>query len=287
MLSNKVREIMTTELTTAPASTTIQEVMEKLVMEHVDAVLLTENGILTGIFTERHVLKYVTNFGLNPKATTVSCVMTSPIRSVTEQTSIVEALGEMLQRRIRHLLVRAEDNDRIVGIISMRLILQMVVEIGHCVNETQTVGEIISPDPISVDQATAVSDALELMNQKDTGAVVITCGKRPAGIFTERDLLQRVVLREKEPRQLRIEEVMISPVITMPRTTAVGKVLDEMQRRSIRNMPVCGDGGELVGLVSMSEIIQYAQVLDTDDAVRRAWKEVQEFYDSQDIYTPG
>jgi hypothetical protein len=67
----------------------------------------------------------------------------------------------------------------------------------------------------------------------------------------------------------------------------VGKVLDEMHQRHIRNMPVSGERGcGLAGLVSMPEIIQYARALDIDDAVRRSWKEIQEFYDSQDIYTP-
>jgi len=47
------------------------------------------------------------------------------------------------------------------------------------------------------------------------------------------------------------------------------------------------DDGKLAGLLSMPEILQYARALDIDDAVRHAWKEIQEFYDSLDIYTPG
>jgi CBS domain-containing protein len=287
MLSNKVREIMSKELTTAPASSTVEEVMEKLVAESVDAVLLTENSIPAGIFTERHVLKYVAGAPSDKRTAPVAGIMTSPIRAVSEETPIVEALGEMFQRRIRHLLVWAEEQQKVVGVISMRRILRMVVEIGHGVNETRTVGEIMAPDPLSVDQATMVADAIELMNRRDSGAVVVNSAAGPVGIFTEHDVLRRVVLPDKDPRRLRISEVMTAPVITAPKSALVGNVLDEMHRRNIRNMPVRDDDGKLAGLLSMPEILQYARALDIDDAVRRAWKEIQEFYDSLDIYTPG
>jgi hypothetical protein len=50
---------------------------------------------------------------------------------------------------------------------------------------------------------------------------------------------------------------------------------------------VSGSAGEIVGLVSMPDILQYAQAFDIDEQVRRTWKEVAEFRDSEDQYTPG
>lgn len=287
MLSNKVREIMSPDFVTAPASSTVKEVMEKLVGAGVDAVLLTEDGVPAGIFTERHVLRHVAGAPTEKKFAPVATVMTSPVRAVSEETPIVEALGEMFQRRIRHLLVRAEDTQKVVGLVSMRRILRMAVEIGHGVNETKTVGEIMAPDPLSVDPATTAAAAIELMNQRDSGAVVIVSAARPAGIFTEHDVLRRVVLADKDPRRTAVGEVMSAPVVAVAKSALIGSVLDEMHRRNIRNMPVCDDDGRLAGLVSMPEILQYARALDIDDAVRRSWKEIQEFYDSLDIYTPG
>jgi hypothetical protein len=52
-------------------------------------------------------------------------------------------------------------------------------------------------------------------------------------------------------------------------------------------MPVSGTGGEVVGLLSMPEILQYATAFNIDEQVRRTWKEVAEFMDSEDQYTPG
>jgi signal-transduction protein with cAMP-binding, CBS, and nucleotidyltransferase domain len=73
----------------------------------------------------------------------------------------------------------------------------------------------------------------------------------------------------------------------MPRSALVGDVLAEMYRQDIRNMPVSGTGGEVVGLLSMPEILQYATAFNIDEQVRRTWKEVAEFMDSEDQYTPG
>ena len=69
-------------------------------------VILTDNAIPVGIFTERQALKRVANNDLAPKTSSVKDVMTSPLCAVGDKTHIVEVLGEMIRRKIRHLLVR-------------------------------------------------------------------------------------------------------------------------------------------------------------------------------------
>jgi CBS domain-containing protein len=73
----------------------------------------------------------------------------------------------------------------------------------------------------------------------------------------------------------------------MPDTALIGDALAEMYRRDIRNMPVRGRDDKLVGLVSMSDVLQYARAFDIDEKVRRTWKEVAEYLDNEDQYTPG
>ena len=52
-------------------------------------------------------------------------------------------------------------------------------------------------------------------------------------------------------------------------------------------MPVKDEHEEITGLVSMPEILQFARALNIDEQVRRTWKEVAEFLDTEDQYTPG
>lgn len=286
MLSNKVSEIMTTTLTTAPVSATIFEVIEMMVAQDVGRVILTDADVPVGIFTEKDVLKRVVTAALNPRTTTIQSVMTSPVRAVIEETHIVDAFARMYRGKYRHLLVRGR-RGKIIGIVSMRRILNLAVELGQSGSESRTIADIVVTQPVFVADSTTVKDAVDLMNQRGLTAVIVTKDRVPAGIFTERDLLKRVAAREVDLKVTAIKQVMTTPIIQMPRTALVGDVLAEMSRRDIRNMPVSDSEGQLVGLLSMPEILQYATAFNIDEQVRRTWKEVAEVMDSEDQYTPG
>lgn len=286
MLSNKVSEIMTTELVSASASSTVHEVIEQMVARDVGRIVIIRDDLPVGIFTERHVLKHVANNKLDAERTPVEKVMTSPFRSMAADAHIVDALGEMINGKIRHLQVLGV-RDNIVGIVSMRRILEIAVEFGHGLSEAKTIGNIISQAPLSMDESESVWDAVERMNEREVGAVVATSALKPVGIFTERDVLNRVVAQQLDGRKTLLKEVMTAPLITMPITALVGDVLDHMYRRDIRNMPIIGEWDQLTGLVSMQDVLQYARAFDIDEEVRRTWKEIQNFYVSQYDFTPG
>ena len=286
MLSNKVSEIMTTNLTKAPVSSTIFEVMEMMVAEDVGRVIITDDDIPVGIFTEKDVLKRVVNAAVDARKTAIKKVMTAPARAVREEIHIVDAFGKMYRGKYRHLLVRGR-RGKIVGIVSMRRILNLAVELGQGLSETKTLAEIATPAIVLIDQSATVYETVDLMNTKSVSAVIVTAAGKPSGIFTERDVLKRVATKEINVRQTPIKQVMTALVITMLRSALVGDVLVEMSRRDIRNMPVSGDDGELTGIVSMPEILQYARAFNVDEQVRRTWKEVAEYLDTEDQYTPG
>jgi CBS domain-containing protein len=148
-------------------------------------------------------------------------------------------------------------------------------------------GDIAAAAVETVDQTATVHQAIDLMDKKNVTAVVVTAAGKPAGIFTERDVLKRVAAKEIAAKRTTVQQVMTAPIITMPQTALVGGVLAEMYRRDIRNMPVSNDSGDLVGLVSMPEILQYARAFNVDEQVRKTWKEVAEYLDTEDQYTPG
>jgi signal-transduction protein with cAMP-binding, CBS, and nucleotidyltransferase domain len=285
MLSNKVSEIMTTHLITAPASTSVFQVMQIMEAEDVGRIIITDEEVPIGIFTEKDVLKRVVNAGIDARRSEIRSVMTTPVRAVREETHIIEAFGKMYRGKYRHLLVRGR-RGKIIGIVSMRRILNIAVELGQGLSETTTLGDIAAGAIVSVNEQATVRETIDLMDKKNVTAVIIM-GAKPVGIFTERDVLKRVAIKEIPLQQTRIIEVMTAPIVTMPRTVLVGDVLAEMYRRDIRNMPVGGDGGVLTGLVSMPEILQYARAFNVDEQVRRSWKEVAEYLDSEDQYTPG
>lgn len=286
MLSNQVKEIMTTQLTSARITETISRVVDIMVTADIGRVIITDADVPVGLFTEKDVLKRVANKGIDLQQTSIREVMTSPIQAVAEETHILEALGRMYQGNFRHLLVRGR-RGTIVGIVSMRRILKIAVELGQGLSETRTVGEIMSGQVLTVDEQRSIAESTELMMNKNSSAVVVTQEQRPKGIFTERDLLKRVINKVPDITKTPVREVMTAPLISMPRTTHIGDVLAEMYRRDIRNMPVKDDREELLGIVSMPDVLHYARAFNIDENVRQSWKEVANFWQSEDHYTPG
>jgi two-component system NtrC family sensor kinase len=286
MLSNKVSEIMTTNLTQAAVTASIVEVLEKMVAEDVGRIMITDDDVPVGIFTEKDVLRRVINANVDIRKTDIKSVMTSPVRAVREETHIIDAFSRMYRSKYRHLLVRGR-RGKIIGIVSMRRILNVAVELGQGMSETRTLGDIALSSIVSVEGAASIHETIALMIKHGSGAVIVTAQNQPVGIFTERDVLKRVATKELNLTKIPIEQVMTAPLIAMPRSALVGDVLAEMYRRDIRNMPVSGDPGKLLGLVAMPEILQYARAFNIDEQVRRSWQEVAEFLDTEDQYTPG
>ena len=286
MLSNKVSEIMTTNLTTTPIATPIFEVMERMAAEDVGRIIATDNEVPVGIFTERDILRRVINTDIDAKNTSIKEVMTSPIRAVGQETHIVEAFGKMFKGKYRHLMVRGK-RGRIVGIVSMRRILKLAVELGQGMSETTTLGSLTTSGINTIEQSLSVYETINLMVKKGASAVVVADGDNAVGIFTERDVLKRVATKGIDTQKIAVKEVMTAPLVTMPSTALIGDALSEMYRRDIRNMPVRGENEKLIGLLSMSDILQYARAFDIDEKVRRTWKEVAEYLDNDDQYTPG
>ena len=286
MLSNKVSEIMTTHVTTAPASASVFDVLETMVAADVGRIMITDNEVPVGVFTEKDVVNRVVHAGVDARNTAINKVMTTPVRAVREETHIIDALGRMYRGKYRHLLVRGR-RGKIIGIVSMRRILNLAVELGQGLKETRTVGDIAAGAIVFVEASASVQEAVQIMEKKNVTAVVVKTDGKPQGIFTERDVLKRVAAKELPAKATPVKQLMTEPIITMPQTALVGDVLAEMYRRDIRNMPVKADGGDLVGLVSMPEILQYARAFNVDEQVRRSWKEVAELLDTEDQYTPG
>lgn len=286
MLSNKVREIMTPEIITADASSTIFDVMQVMAAKNVGRVVITDKQTPRGMFTEHDVLKRVINKKLDPKKTSIQKVMSSPIRAVREETHIVEALGKMYKSRFRHLLVRGEKG-AVVGIVSMRRILKLAVESGHGLPETQTIGSIMSGNLTTVDGGQSIYETIEVMIKKDANCVIISIQGEPKGIFTERDVLTRVAVKNVDTKKTLIKEVMTADLITTADSALIGEVLAEMYQRGFRNMPIRSERGKLVGIVSMRDVLKYAKALDVDENVRKTWKEIEEFWESEEQYTPG
>ena len=99
-----------------------------------------------------------------------------------------------------------------------------------------------------------VLEATRKMNEHKVGCLVVTDGTRVVGIFTERDVLSRVVVAQQLPDRVRVGDVMTRDVICCSPETDLDEISAIMKTRRVRHVPICGDNGTLHGLVSIGDI---------------------------------
>jgi len=99
------------------ATLTIFEAVAEMNRHRIGSIVILENGRLTGIFTERDVLRRVVGDGLDPKIMRVADVMTSDLITITPDTTVEETMILFAEKRCRHLPVVAAG--RLVGLISI------------------------------------------------------------------------------------------------------------------------------------------------------------------------
>jgi len=109
-------------------------------------------------------------------------------------------------------------------------------------------------DIATVDRKSTVLDAAKTMNQRRIGAVVVTDGDRVIGIFTERDILNRVVAAGKDPKITPVGEVMTSPMACCRRDSHMAECKTVMSQKRIRHLPVVEEG-KLYGMISAGDIL--------------------------------
>ena len=107
----------------------------------------------------------------------------------------------------------------------------------------------------SVPSDVTVCEAVQEMNRDKVGAVVVLEDGKLAGIFTERDVLVRVVAAGLNPKKTPIEKVMTRDPVTVESTTTVDQVMTLFTDKRFRHLPVV-DQGKLVGLVSSGDILR-------------------------------
>lgn len=112
-------------------------------------------------------------------------------------------------------------------------------------------------DVVSVAPRTPVRDAVELLASRRIGAVLVADEQRPAGILSERDVIYCLRSDGAAILDWPVERVMTAPVITVEPAQSVLGALSMMTQRRIRHLPVVDEGGSLIGIVSIGDLVKY------------------------------
>ncbi|HEU5336286.1 MAG TPA: CBS domain-containing protein [Terriglobales bacterium] len=123
------------------------------------------------------------------------------------------------------------------------------------------------------DQEMSVADVndivlkvVQMMVERNIGAVPVLSGGKLAGVFSERDLMRRVVVEGRDLRSTRVGEVMTCEPRSVSRADDLEHCLMLMREHGFRHLPIC-EGGQLLGFVSLRDLL-LRDLSEKDDEVR-------------------
>ncbi len=116
---------------------------------------------------------------------------------------------------------------------------------------------------LSVDIDETVLDAISLMAQLNIGAVLVQKDDTIVGIFTERDYLQKIALKSVSSKDVRVRDVMTTPVISAKPSDSIEHCMETMTTSHCRHLPIVEDG-KLLGIVSIGDLVK--KMLDEKQA---------------------
>lgn len=110
--------------------------------------------------------------------------------------------------------------------------------------------------PTIVSPTTTVMETIEAMVSNRVGAVAVVDQNKLVGIFSERDVMTRVVLPHKAAEKIFVAEVMSAPVETITPEVSGGDALTLMVERHIRHLPIVDSEGKVLGMLSIRNLLQ-------------------------------
>ncbi len=119
---------------------------------------------------------------------------------------------------------------------------------------------------ISAPPRATVYEVAATMSKGRVGAIPIIDGERLVGIFSERDLLTRVVVTGRDPRGTPVSDVMTHEVVTAGLDDAVDACVEKMQRAGCRHLPVISDG-RVISMISMRDLLR-DELQEQDEEIR-------------------
>jgi CBS domain-containing protein len=117
-----------------------------------------------------------------------------------------------------------------------------------------SVGEIMVADPLVVDAESTVVAAVRAMNEHRVGCVLVRKDGKLAGIFTERDVLRKVIFHEGSG-DWKVEAVMTPNPETLPPEASVAYALNKMSVDGFRHVPIVDQEGKAIGVLSVKDIV--------------------------------
>lgn len=245
---NPVSTLMRREVVTCPPDTPLAEAAALMAQHQCGSVIVSQDGRPIGIWTESDAVA-LDLFAQGIFDQPVSGVMSAPLVSVNGMVDLQTAAGKFREHNIRHLVV-VDDSGAMTGMVSQT---DVVLQLGiHFYLSLREVGSIIFRSALMLPHDLGVGEAVARLRQRGgDGALVVEDGQ-PVGIVTERDVVRLVAERR---RDITIGELASRPLVSIAVDAPLLAARDLLDQRRLRHLVVIGGKGEVLGLLSMADIL--------------------------------
>ncbi len=122
------------------------------------------------------------------------------------------------------------------------------------------IADIYKHAPVTIHESEDLSAAARLMRERHIGYLVVvepylSGAVKPVGVLTDRDIVISVIAKGADPRELRVGDVMTRKPVMIDESKTLAAALGEMRRIGVRRIPVVGALGELLGVLSLDEVL--------------------------------
>jgi signal-transduction protein with cAMP-binding, CBS, and nucleotidyltransferase domain len=116
----------------------------------------------------------------------------------------------------------------------------------------------------SVEEGDSVAVVVRRMAELSVGAIMVMGGGELRGVFSERDLMRRVVLEGRDPERTAVDQVMTTSLATIEDSATVEQAMEAMQTHGCRHLPVMRSGA-VAGFLSMRDVMHHELAQKTEE----------------------
>jgi CBS domain-containing protein len=130
---------------------------------------------------------------------------------------------------------------------------------------------IMTTDPASCTQGTALADVARLMREYDCGAIPVLddeTSRRPIGVVTDRDIVVRLVADDRDPTTATASDCMTTPAYMITDEASLADACHLMETRKVRRVVVVDTNGQLCGMVALADVALSGLASSTVDVVK-------------------
>jgi signal-transduction protein with cAMP-binding, CBS, and nucleotidyltransferase domain len=125
-----------------------------------------------------------------------------------------------------------------------------------------SLNEVMKRNPTMISIEATVAKAAKVMCQEEVGSCIVIQRNLPIGIVTEEDINCKVVAKDLKPSNVRVNEIMSTPLITVSADKTVGDAAHMMVKHKVRRLPVVNEKKKVIGIVTVRDLLTVSNELN-------------------------